>query len=187
MKIKLPNKFELWPIGKLKPYENNSHQHSEDKIKELSEIIKQFGFLIPILVDETSMITGHARLEAAKLLKMKEIPVSVVTHFTIAEKKAFVIAENQISKLSKFDEKKLAKEVFQIKEMGFDLKLLAFDMNKINAMLPDLTKAADNILKKNAKDSVYPSLEKSKDKSMKVKKKGKSKFDHECPVCGHEF
>lgn len=185
MKI-LEQKIDLWLITKLKKYENNSHKHSEEKITELAKMIKEFQVFNPIVIDEVDgILAGHARLEAAKYLKLKKVPVIVASHLSKSQKKAFVIADNQISKKSEFDEKILGKEMQEIKTLGFDLKLLAFDDSEIKRLLPDLEKKANALLKKDLSDKMYPSIGEPREKTFSKKSKNKPK--HRCPKCHYKF
>lgn len=67
-------------VEDLIPYERNSRTHSEEQIEKVVASIKEFGWTNPILIDEEQgIIAGHGRLEAAKRLGMKEVPVLVLT------------------------------------------------------------------------------------------------------------
>ena len=70
------------------PYALNSRTHSEEQISQISASIREFGFTNPILVDdEMTIIAGHGRLQAAKRLKMKEVPCIALGHLTETQKK----------------------------------------------------------------------------------------------------
>jgi len=62
-------------IDKLTPNERNPRTHSRKQIGQIADSIAAFGFVVPILVDEDSVIiAGHGRYEAAKLLELKTVP-----------------------------------------------------------------------------------------------------------------
>jgi len=68
-------KVEIWPIGKVKPYEKNPRKN-EKAVGPVAESIKTFGFRQPIVVDEKGVIiVGHTRWLAAQKLGMKDVPV----------------------------------------------------------------------------------------------------------------
>ena len=80
-------------IEDLKPYGKNARTHAEQQIGQIVESIREFGFTNPVLIDsKNGVIAGHARLEAAKRLDMKEIPCIVLAGLTEAQKRAYVIA-----------------------------------------------------------------------------------------------
>ena len=92
-------------VEDLIPYERNSRTHSEEQIEKVVASIKEFGWTNPILIDEEQgIIAGHGRLEAAKRLGMKEVPVLVLTGLTEAQKRAYIIADNKLALEAGWDE-----------------------------------------------------------------------------------
>src|SRR6266571_8708928 len=90
--------IEMWPIEKLIPYARNPHTHSEAQVAQIAASITEFGFNNPILVDsKAGIIAGHGRLLAARKLKLKEVPVIVLDHLSEAQKRAYIIADNQLA------------------------------------------------------------------------------------------
>ncbi|HBY66720.1 MAG TPA: DNA methylase, partial [Flavobacteriaceae bacterium] len=60
------DKVERKSVNKLIPYERNPKIHSDSQINQLANSITEWGWTIPILVDEKDMvIAGHGRLYAA--------------------------------------------------------------------------------------------------------------------------
>jgi ParB-like chromosome segregation protein Spo0J len=59
--------------SKLKENPHQVRTHPERQIERLTEAIRQFGFLIPI-VTSFEVLAGHGRLEAARQLKLKRVP-----------------------------------------------------------------------------------------------------------------
>jgi ParB-like chromosome segregation protein Spo0J len=87
----------LRAVRALRPHPNNTRTHSKRQIRRIADSIKRFGFTIPILVDENGFIlAGHARLAAAQLLGMREVPVLVVSGLSDAEKRAYILADNKL-------------------------------------------------------------------------------------------
>ena len=74
-------------LEKLHPFKSHPYKVLDDEsMTELVESIKEYGFLNRIIVrpledkqDEYEIISGHRRVHAAELLKMKEVPS--VVHF----------------------------------------------------------------------------------------------------------
>jgi N6-adenosine-specific RNA methylase IME4/ParB-like chromosome segregation protein Spo0J len=67
------------PVSKIKLPKKRLRQVSKDKVRELAESISQVGLLQPIVVDKSnSLVSGMHRLEAHKLLKIKNISVRVI-------------------------------------------------------------------------------------------------------------
>ena len=65
-------------IEELNPHPRNPNSHSKKQIERLAQILKNQGWRYPIKVSvNTGYITsGHGRLEAARLLGLKQVPVS---------------------------------------------------------------------------------------------------------------
>src|SRR6187549_1824304 len=79
--------------GELKPNPRNARTHGKKQVQLLGAGITQFGFLVPVLIDENDVIlAGHGRVEAAKQLGMAEVPTIRVAHLTPERKRAFVLA-----------------------------------------------------------------------------------------------
>lgn len=127
------------------PYVNNSRTHSDEQVTQIASSIKEFGFTNPILTDgEGGIIAGHGRLMAAKKLGLIEVPTIALEGLTEAQKKAYVIADNQMALNSGWDLDQLRVEVERLSELDFDLDLLGFDgdvldkLLDIDAELPEL-------------------------------------------------
>lgn len=122
--------------AELIPYVNNSRTHSETQVQQVAASIKEFGFTNPILIDEAGgIIAGHGRLMAAQLLNLDEVPTIRLEGLTEAQRKAYVIADNQLALNSGWDLDKLKVEVEGLEGLDFDLDLLGFDDDFLNGLL----------------------------------------------------
>ena len=127
--------IEYKPVGDLIPYVNNSRTHSDAQVTQVAASIKEFGFTNPILVDESNgIIAGHGRLMAAKKLGFDEVPTITLGGLTDAQRKAYVIADNQLALNSGWDLDTLKVEVERLSEMEFDIDLLGFDEIEIGKL-----------------------------------------------------
>lgn len=131
------DKVEKWAIDKLIPYARNARTHSDEQISQLAASIKEWGWTTPVLVDETgSIIAGHGRTLAARLLKMTEIPVMVADGWSDAKKRAYIIADNKLALNAGWDNEMLTLELGEIGDLGFDLDLTGFTADEIAALMP---------------------------------------------------
>lgn len=97
-------KIEYIKPDLLKEYEKNAKIHPQKQIDKIKKSIKDFGFLNPILIDnENTILAGHARLRAAKELKLDFVPVIKNESLTERQKKLFILADNRISELGFWD------------------------------------------------------------------------------------
>lgn len=127
-------------IDELVKYSNNSRTHSDEQIDEIKNSIKEFGFTNPILIDEkNTIIAGHARLEAAKELGMKEVPTILVDGLNNEQRAALVIADNKLALNAGWDFDILKIELSFLKDEGFDLALTGFHQDELDVMFaPEL-------------------------------------------------
>jgi ParB-like chromosome segregation protein Spo0J len=66
----------------LAPYANNARTHSKKQVSQIADSIRRFGFCNPVLIaDDNTIIAGHGRVEAAKLIGMTEVPVRQTVAF----------------------------------------------------------------------------------------------------------
>lgn len=120
-------KFEMRSVEKLIPYAMNSRTHSDEQIAELASSIREFGFTVPIVVDDdNTILAGHGRLAAARLLNLTEVPVSKVSDWSEVEKKAYVIKENQLALMAGWDNDILKLEFEALEGLGYDVGRLGF-------------------------------------------------------------
>ena len=144
----------------LKPYENNPRQHSEAQLDRLVRSIKEFGFTNPILIDDDcNVIAGHGRLLAAELMGLAQVPTITLGHLTAEQRRAYVIADNQLALNSTWDDDVLQAELQALGEAGFDLTLLGWgddlptfgediDLSALDDMDDDPTaELADGVMK----------------------------------------
>src|SRR6516225_2764268 len=91
-------KIEYLPIQGLRPNPNNSRIHPQKQIDKLARTIDEFGFLIPILIDEQNkLLAGHAGIEAAEVCGLTTIPCVRTSHLSEAQKRAFTIVDNRLA------------------------------------------------------------------------------------------
>lgn len=125
--------FQLVPTDKLIPYINNARTHSREQIAKLRSSLREFGFINPIIIDKNfNILAGHGRLEASKAEGMKEVPCVFVEHFTEAQKKAYILADNRMALDAGWDNELLSIEMEELQNAGFDLDLTGFDEKEIS-------------------------------------------------------
>ena len=128
-------------VEALIPYAKNSRTHSDAQVAQIAASIKEFGWTNPILIDGTKgIIAGHGRLMAARKLGYSKVPVIQLKDMTESQKKAYVIADNQLAMNAGWDMDLLKIEVADLNEDGFDLELLGFDNKMLDSLLePEVT------------------------------------------------
>jgi ParB-like chromosome segregation protein Spo0J len=128
MKLKIQYK----PIADLIPYARNSRTHSDEQVAQIASSIKEFGWTNPVLLDgDNGIIAGHGRVMAAHKLGQIEVPTIELSHLSDVQKRAYIIADNKLALNSGWDEQMLALEIEDLRDIGFDLNLLAFDPSEL--------------------------------------------------------
>jgi ParB-like chromosome segregation protein Spo0J len=122
------DKVERRPIESLTPYARNARTHSDAQVAQIAASMKEWGWTTPVLVDETgTIIAGHGRVLAARKLGLTEIPVMVAEGWTDAQKRAYVLADNQLALNAGWDEDLRRVELQDLQSEGFAVELIGFD------------------------------------------------------------
>ena len=124
------------PLGELVPYARNPRTHSDAQVAQIAASIKEFGWTVPILVDGANgIIAGHGRVLAARKLGMDRVPVIRFEHLSEAQKRAYVLADNQLALNAGWDEALLRLELADLSGLGFDLGLIGFAEVELERLL----------------------------------------------------
>ena len=120
---------ELKDPAALIPHPKNPNTHPETQVKLLAKIIKNQGWRNPIVVSKRSgfIIAGHARLKAAQLLELEEVPIDYQEFENEADEWAHLVADNKLAELAEADQEILAELLQDLKAEGFDTILAGFD------------------------------------------------------------
>ena len=134
----LPSTIEHIATDALIPYARNSRTHSPEQVAQLARSIEQFGFTNPVLVDEhNTLIAGHGRVMAAQRIGLPAVPAIRLLHLSDAQRRAYVIADNQLALQAGWDMATLAREVEDLMAESFDVSLLGFGDDELAALLAE--------------------------------------------------
>jgi DNA modification methylase len=126
------------PVGTLKHNPRNSRTHNKRQIRQIADSIKTFGFTNPVLLDEwNTVIAGHGRLSAAKLLGIAEIPTIRLGNLSPDQLRAYVIADNRLAEKAGWDKSILAIELQHLLniETDFNITVTGFEIAEIDLLL----------------------------------------------------
>ncbi|PAU94051.1 site-specific DNA-methyltransferase [Paracoccus salipaludis] len=124
------------PLDSLVPYARNARTHSEAQVAEIAGSIREFGFTNPVLIAEDgTLIAGHGRVLAARLLGMDTVPTITLTGLSDNQRRALVLADNRIALNAGWDEALLSLELTDLKEAGLDLGILGFEDGELDRLL----------------------------------------------------
>ncbi|QDY99433.1 ParB N-terminal domain-containing protein [Nitratireductor mangrovi] len=128
-------------LDELTPYPKNARTHSKKQLRQIAESIERFGFTNPILIDgSNTILAGHGRVEAARLLGLAEVPCVRLDHMSAAEKRAYVLADNKLALNAGWDEGILAEELKELLavDLDFDIGLTGFTIAEIDSLVDGL-------------------------------------------------
>jgi DNA modification methylase len=129
-------KLEHLKTALLVPYARNARTHSENQLAQIANSITEFGFTNPVLIDaDNGIIAGHGRIMAAQTLGLITVPCIRLGYLTDAQKRAYIIADNQLGLTSGWDEDLLRAELLDLQGIEFDMDLLGFDLEELEDLL----------------------------------------------------
>ena len=114
-------------LEELREYKNNPRDNS-GAVEPVANSIREFGFKVPIVATaDGTIIAGHTRYKAAKLLQMETVPVIVADDLTESQAMAYRLADNKTAELAEWDWGMLAQELAEIDAGGLlDMGQFAF-------------------------------------------------------------
>ena len=128
---------KMVPLDKLKPYPRNNRLHPDAQLDLLVKAIKAQGWRAPITVSNKSgyIVRGHARLEAARRLKLTEVPVDYQHYASDQAEQADRIADNQLAILAEWDLPNLKEELLAIDDGSLDMEITGFSEKAIEELM----------------------------------------------------
>ena len=131
--------LERVDVSALTGFAGNPRTHSDTQVEQIAASIREFGWTNPILIDaEGTIIAGHGRLAAATRLGLTEVPVIRLGHLSDAQRKALVIADNQLALNAGWDNSALSQLIQDLNVEAFDLDLLGFNSEDLERYLAGL-------------------------------------------------
>lgn len=120
----------------LRPHPRNARTHSKKQIRQIAASIERFGFTCPALVsDDLEIVAGHGRVLAAQQLGLASVPVIRLSHLDAAERRAYMLADNQHALNAGWDKELLAIELQDLIELEFDIPAIGFDMAEVDLVI----------------------------------------------------
>lgn len=134
------DQVERRPVSGLIPYAKNARTHSPAQVGQIAASITEWGWTVPVLVDEAGgIIAGHGRVLAAQKLGIADVPVMVARGWSEAQRRAYVLADNKLTLNGGWDDAMLRVELADLKGMGADISLIGFSPVELDDLLIDKT------------------------------------------------
>lgn len=130
-------KIDYIDINLIKPYKSNPRINM-NAIEKVAESIKEFGFKVPIVLNNKNIIiNGHTRYEASKLIGLKVVPVIYANDLNEEQQRLFRIVDNKSQDLAEWDYLKLDEEIDKISldmdKFGFEESVMSFIEETLNS------------------------------------------------------
>jgi DNA modification methylase len=124
-------------IQTLSPFARNARTHSQSQIRKLRDSIRSFGFVNPVLINQSgTIIAGQGRVEAAKLLGMTEVPTICLERLSPDQIRAYVIADNRLAEDAGWDEQILKIELQHLISLSnVDVSITGFEVAEIDLII----------------------------------------------------
>lgn len=150
MKKQTTVSVEVRAVSELVPYERNARKHPPEQVRQIANLIREYGWTNPILADDGGIIAGHGRQLAAQMIYAEggtirlpggqELPAGTVpvvdcTGWSDAQRRAYILADNASALSSTWDDDLLKLELSFLQGAGFDLNLTGFDAAALDAAL----------------------------------------------------
>ncbi len=174
------------PITAIEPYPNNARRN-ENTIQKVRESIEEYGFNVPLIVDENYIIVaGHTRFEALKQIHSEtgeyaEIPCTIMTGNPELIKE-YRLMDNRISDLSFWDNTKLTLEIKAFEDIStieesFGTEIANMAKDTMGESIKDITEAD---IEKTADRLEHTYTDEERDRGFAL-------FKCNCAGCGEEF
>jgi DNA modification methylase len=126
---------KLVDLGSLKPLGRQTRKHLPSQIRKLQSSIEEFGFVLPIVIDQESrVIAGWGLVLAAGKIGLLQIPAMTIDDLDEVKLRLLRLALNRLGEESSWDFDALALEFADILEIDIDVdfKLSGFEMGEID-------------------------------------------------------
>lgn len=157
-------RVKMVEVNTLEPHPKNPRVHPGSAIEKLMQSIKEYGWTNPILLSQEGFIlSGHARVKAAKRVGVKKVPV-ISLPLRGAKAEAYMIADNRLQEETFWDIDTLKEIIREITSQGMDAAATGFSTAEVEALLSEVS----------APDTIEGNDEKESEPRI-------------CPYCGYEF
>lgn len=127
--------IESVAIDSLIPDPSNARTHDEKNLAAIKGSLAKFSQRKPIVVRNNIVLAGNGTLAAAKSLGWTKINIVRADDMTATEAAAFALADNRTTDLSAFDMSTLGSTLHGLREDGFDLSEIGFDVSDLDDIL----------------------------------------------------
>jgi hypothetical protein len=137
----------MLPPEALKRSPQATRKHPHKQLERIAASMKAYGCNMPVAIDDTNtIIVGHARVAAAKLVGFKEIPTVRLSHLSASQVRAYAIADNKLAEGATWDEdmlKVVLTELFEA-DVDLDVEAMGFEQVELDLIMLGIDTPADD-------------------------------------------
>ncbi len=144
-------------VNELKMHDKNPRIHPKSALEKLVRSIKEFGWTNPVLVSADGIVlAGHARLKAAKMAGITEVPV-IYLPLSGAQADAYMIADNKLQEETTWELPLLSELLQGLDGAAYDITKTGFSMAEFEKLVKATAPDEDNFdLDKAVKEAETP-------------------------------
>jgi hypothetical protein len=151
--------IEVLPLVALKRSREAARKHPQKQLTQIAASIREYGFNTPVAIDGTdTIIAGHARVAAAKLAGLKEIPTVRLSHLSPSQVRAYALADNKLAEGATWDDDMLKVVLTDLcaSNVDFDVEAIGFDPVEVDVIIH----GTDDTAPEDQCDEVLPQIRK---------------------------
>lgn len=130
----------LVPIGELKPLGHQTRRHPQHQIARLAESLREFGFVLPIIVDAMRrVVAGWALVLGAQLLGLDVVPAVTIVDLSEVQLRMLKLTLNRLAEDASWDVQALRLELTELLTIDpqIDLQLTGFSTGELDVAVSD--------------------------------------------------
>ena len=134
--------IEYIPVGDLQKSPRNARTHSDKQVSQIAKSMRRFGFTNPVLIDDhNNILAGHGRILAAIKEGLIEVPCVRLSGLSDDEKRAYLLADNQLALQAGWDNELRALELKELMELDFDITVIGLEIGEIEMIIGEAEQA----------------------------------------------
>ncbi|WP_409192582.1 site-specific DNA-methyltransferase [Bradyrhizobium sp. RDM4] len=138
----------LVPIDELKPLGRETRRHPKSQIDKLAASLREFGVVVPIVIDANRrVVSGWALVAAARNLGLIEVPAVAILDLTEAQLRVLRLALNRLTEDASWDVQVLGLELSELLTIDpqVDLQLTGFSTGELDVAVSDSDDLEDEL------------------------------------------
>ncbi|WP_439369394.1 site-specific DNA-methyltransferase [Bradyrhizobium sp. DASA03120] len=138
----------LVPIKELKPLGRETRRHPKSQIEKIAASLREFGFVLPVVVDTLrQVVAGWALVLAAQLLGLDQVPALTIVDLSQVQLRTLKLTLNRLAEEASWDVQALRLELTELLTLDphLDLQLTGFSTGELDVAISDSEDLEDEV------------------------------------------